>query len=319
MSKSLMEDAAAILNASIKNGVSMPPQKLDGEVIDIGGKTVTNKPEDSKLEPTKGMKQAEAPKTKPSAANGKVVDSLTREHVMSDINNIFKEDAALSEEFKEQVALVYEARVNERISAIKSNLEEQYAEILESKVEEIQESLSEQLSSYLDFVVENWVKENEIAIQSSLRSEIVEDFMYAMKNVFKEHYIDIPEDKVNVVEELALRVEELEANLNEQLNINVKLNNALNESKKNEIINSVCEDLTTTQKEKIKSLAENVEFSSEKDFSSRIETLRENYFPSATRKRVSNEQLNEGHTEARTVSDNAYINAIANAIAKSRI
>lgn len=320
MSNNLFESAVNILNSSVKSAPSMPPQKLNGEVQDIGGPTTTNnKPDDesNKLDSTKGTKQATAPKTKPSDANGKVVSSLSREDVQLDINNIFSEDVGLSAEFKEKVATIYEARVQDQINQIKSQLEEQYSSLFESKIEEINESLVQHLDSYLDYIVQEWVEQNEIAIQSALRSEITEDFIYAMKSVFKEHYIDVPDDKVDVVEELALRVEELETNLNEQINNNVKLNKALNESKKLEIVASVCEELTVTQKEKIKSLVENVEFTNEEEFKERVSTIRENYFPS-TYKKISSNQLNEHVESQHNTSPDIYIDAVVQAINKTR-
>lgn len=189
----------------------------------------------------------------------------------------------LSEEFKEKATTIFEAAVKSRLEEEIKVLEEAYAETLEEKVEEIMEQLTTEVDNYLNYVVEQWIEENEIAVESALRSELTEDFISGLRALFAEHYIDIPEDKVNVVEELSVTVEELEEKLNNEIERNVELTAALNESLKNEVISTVCEGLTTTQAEKLRSLAENVQFTEEEEFVEKISTLRENYFPTAVK------------------------------------
>lgn len=186
----------------------------------------------------------------------------------------------LSEEFKEKATIIFEAAVNARVEEIAQELEEKFTQEFESTIESVKEDFAEKLDSYLDYVVENWMVENEIAIEKGLRTEIVEDFIGGLKNLFVEHYIDIPEEETNIVEELVAKVEELEGKVNEEIERNIQLKQSINEHKKQETIAAVCEGLTLSQAEKIKSIAESVDFVSEEDFGSKVETIKESYFPS---------------------------------------
>ena len=185
---------------------------------------------------------------------------------------------SLSEDFKSKASTIFEAAVHARAEEVIAETEAALTEQFESAVEQIKEDLAAKVDDYLNYMVEEWVKENEIAIESGLKSEIVEDFINGLKDLFTEHYIDIPADKVNVVEELTNKVEELEASLNEQINASVELSKTINEHKKNEAIHAVCEGLTQTQVEKMKSLAEGVDFTTEQEFADKLNTLKESYF-----------------------------------------
>ena len=198
----------------------------------------------------------------------------------------------LSEEFKVKAATIFEAAVEARAEEIAVELEEKYIREFEETLETVKEDFATKLDSYLDYVVENWMTENELAIERGLRSEIVEDFIGALKNVFVEHYIDIPEEKVDIVEQLADRVEELEEQINDQILKNIDLKKSLSEQHKVEIIHTVCEGLSLSQVEKIKSLAKNVEFVSEEDFSEKLEAIKESYFPSGV-VTASSDSLND--------------------------
>ena len=184
----------------------------------------------------------------------------------------------LSEEFKTKASTIYEAAVMARVDQIVEEVEAQLTEQFEIAVEEIKEDLAAKVDDYLNYMVEEWIKENEIAIESGLRAEVVEEFMTKLRDLFVESYIDIPTEKVNVVEELITKVEELESSLNEQINKSVELTKELNEQKKIEAIYTACEGLSQTQVEKLKSLAENVEFNTEEDFDAKLTTLKESYF-----------------------------------------
>ena len=186
----------------------------------------------------------------------------------------------LSEEFKTKAATIYEAAVMSRVEAIVEEVEAQLTEQFEVAVEEIKEDLAAKVDDYLNYMVEEWMKDNEIAIEKGLRSEIVEDFIGGLRDLFVEHYIDIPADKVDVVEELTTKVTDLEASLNEQISKSVELTKELNEQKKIEAIYTACEGLSQTQVEKLKSLAESVEFNTEEDFAGKLSTLKESYFKS---------------------------------------
>jgi len=184
----------------------------------------------------------------------------------------------LSEEFKDKATTIFEAAVIARTQAVMEDIEQALFEEFEVAVEQIKEDLATKLDDYINYMAEEWLKENQLAVEKGLRAEIVESFIEGMKDLFEEHYIDIPEEKVNVVEELTTKVEELEASLNEQIQAAVDLKKELNESKKTEAIHAVCEGLTQTQVEKMKSLAEGVEFTTDEEFADKLVTLRESYF-----------------------------------------
>ena len=184
----------------------------------------------------------------------------------------------LSEEFKEKATTIFEAAVIARTQAVMEDIEQALFEEFEVAVEEIKEDLATKLDDYINYMAEEWIKENELAIEKGLRAEIVESFINGMKDLFEAHYIDIPEEKVDVVEELTTKVQELESSLNEQIQSAVDMKKELNESKKTEAIHAVCEGLTQTQVEKMKSLAEGVEFTTDEEFADKLVTLRESYF-----------------------------------------
>lgn len=202
---------------------------------------------------------------------------------MSEHVNALLAGENLSEEFHAKATTIFEAAVKAKLEEEVALLEQAYAETLEERVSEIMEQLSTDVDNYLNYVVEQWIEENEVAVESALRSELTEDFIGGLRSLFAEHYIDIPEEEVAVVEELSQTVEELEAKLNEEIERNVHLTSALNESRKFEIVGAVCEGLTSTQTEKLKGLVENVSYTDDETFINKISTLRENYFPTAVK------------------------------------
>lgn len=202
---------------------------------------------------------------------------------MSEHVNALLEGENLSEEFRAKATTIFEAAVNAKLQEELAALEEAFASTLEEEVQNIQEELASNVDDYLNYVVEQWVSENEVAIEAGLRTELTEEFISGLRQLFAENYIDIPEDKVSVVEELGSTVEELQAKLNEEIERNVELSKVLAESKKTEILNTVVEGLAATQAEKLKSLAENVDFNNADEFTSKITTLRENYFPTTVK------------------------------------
>jgi hypothetical protein len=232
---------------------------------------------------------------------------------------LFADDETISEEFKNKVSTIFEARVQDRISQIEEETESRYADMLEEAVESIKQDLTAKVDDYLSYIVEQWMDENQIAIETGLRAEITEDFIAGLRNLFAEHYIDVPAEKVDLVEELAGKVEELESKLNEEIDRGVQLNKSLIESTKTELTREVCENLTATQVEKIKSLAESVEFSTADEYKEKLETIRENYFPSGVIK-ASEKQLQEEVTdgsEKAAVPTDPLVAAVAKAITKT--
>ena len=333
MSKNkLMEAAADILSGSKKSAATMPMEKMSGEVEDLGGPTPQNsKPDDdsNKIHATKAAKSATAPTTKPSAASADTQNTMRKvaeeEEIedMSyeeDIEAMFGDDSTISEEFRTKATTIFEARVHDRVSQIQEELESQYAGMLEEAIDEIKSDLTEKVDDYLSYVVEQWIAENEIAIDSGLRSELTEEFIAGLRNLFAEHYIDVPEDKVNLVDELAGKVEELEGKLNEEIERGISFAKALVESRKNEVTREVCEGLTTTQIEKMKTLAESVQFSTEDEYKSKIESIRENYFPSGM-KIATEEHLHEEveDTDAKKVNiHDPLVAMVSQAISKTK-
>jgi hypothetical protein len=202
---------------------------------------------------------------------------------MSEHVNALLEGEDLSEEFHAKATTIFEAAVKSKIEEEVALLEQAYAETLEERVEEIMEELASNVDDYLNYVVEQWIAENEVAIESALRSELTEDFISGLKALFAEHYIDVPEEEVQVVEELSATVEDLEAKLNEEIQRNVELTSMLAESRKVELAATVCEGLTDTQTQKLLALVENVEYTDDASFVEKISTLRENYFPTAVK------------------------------------
>lgn len=200
---------------------------------------------------------------------------------MSEHVNALLEGENLSEEFHAKATTIFEAAVKAKLEEEVALLEQAYAETLEERVEEIMEELASNVDDYLNYVVEQWIAENEVAVESALRSELTEDFISGLRALFAEHYIDVPEEEVQVVEELSSTVEELEAKLNEEIQRNVELTSMLAESRKVELAAQVCEGLTDTQTQKLLALVENVEYTDDETFVNKISTLRENYFPTA--------------------------------------
>jgi len=326
-SNKLFEAAADILAGSKSAAPAMPPEKLAGEVVDLGGPTnINDKPTDdsAKIDAAKAIKsQAQAPQTKPSAASPDTQEMLGKGQstMKEDIEALFADDETISEEFKSKVSTIFEARVQDRINQLEEETEARYAGMLEEAVESIKQDLTEKVDDYLSYIVEQWMEENQIAIESGLRAEMTEDFIAGLRNLFAENYIDVPAEKVDLVEELAAKVEELEGKLNEEIDRGVSYAKALVESRKSELTREVCEGLTDTQVEKIKSLAESVEFSTEDEYKEKLETIRENYFPSGIVK-ASESQLQEEVTdgsEKQVVSNDPLVAAVANAISKTKL
>ena len=202
----------------------------------------------------------------------------------------------LSEEFQAKAKTIFEAAINSKVSDIKKDLEEQHAKALEEEIDSTKVKLTERVDSYLEYVADEWLQENQLSVEEGLKTEMTESFLTGMKNLFEEHYVTIPEDKYDVLESMVNKLDEMEGKLNEQLEKNVALNKRLAESTSDGILSDVAEGLAVTQKEKLASLAESVEFESETDYREKLVTLRESYFPSAapSAQRDNSEVISEG-------------------------
>jgi BMFP domain-containing protein YqiC len=223
----------------------------------------------------------------------------------------------LSEEFVTKAATIFEAAVVARAEEVIAEAETQLMEQFEKAIEEVKEDLAAKVDDYLNYMVEEWMKDNEIAIEKGLRAEITEDFINGLRNLFVEHYIDIPADKVEVVEELTAKVEELEASLNEQIKSGIELKKELSEQKKIEAIYTACEGLTQTQVEKLKSLAEGVEFTTEEEFGEKLSTLKESYFKAEVKVATASDLDDEVQIEEETKTVKGTGDALIESYAKT--
>tara|TARA_A100001011_G_scaffold349995_1_gene388959 strand:- start:92 stop:1150 length:1059 start_codon:yes stop_codon:yes gene_type:complete len=197
--------------------------------------------------------------------------------IKSDVDALIG-DSDLSEEFKQKAATIFEAAIKSKVKAEATRLEGEYEQKLKENTESHKAEMVEKVDSYLNYVVEEWMKENQIAIERGIKGEIAEDFIGGLKKLFEDHYIDVPDEKYNVLEDQASKIEELEKKLNESIDKNVELNKANGELKRQDIIDETSEDLADTAKEKFNKLAEEVEYSNEDDFRTKVSTIKESYF-----------------------------------------
>ena len=232
------------------------------------------------LHPKKGVNEEDEP------------DDEDEEEVNEDIAALMAGEN-LSESFKRKASAIFEAAVKSKVAELAEELEAHYVTQFEEAYDDMKEDFTNKVDEYLDYVTESWMEENKLAVESGLRTEIAEGFIESLKTVFEEHYIDIPEEKFDVVEELASKVEALEKQVNEEMTKNIDLKQKLSEQKKVEALHAVCEGLTLSQAEKIKTIAESVEFVSENDFVTQMEDIKESYFSTASVKPASIESLND--------------------------
>ena len=219
--------------------------------------------------------------------------SLTKEEVDTHVNALL-EGEGLSDDFKEKASIIFEGAVNSKVDATVENLKEQFDVQLEQATQEVRSELSEKIDSYLNYVVEQWMEDNKLAVESGLRTELTEDFIGGLKTLFEQHYIDVPEAKVDIFDDLSERVEELEDKLNAEIDKNIQLEEKLNLKEKEGIIEESASNLSDIQTEKLKELAEAVEFTTTDDFNQKIQTIKESYFPSgATKKEVKKDDAPE--------------------------
>jgi len=252
------------------------------------------------------------------------VKKITKEdiNVKEDVAAIFNGED-LSEDFTTKASTIFEAAVLSKVNEVLESVTVDFEAELETETATIKEDLSKKLDDYLEYVAEEWMKENELAVEQGVRAEIVENFMVGLRNLFAENYIDIPEEKVDLVDELAAKVGELETAVNEEMEKNIELRKELTEGKKESVLRNATKDLTESQVIKMKSLAEGVDFESEEDFQTKIDTIRENYFAEAVASDSGNlddEPLEfAGNDVDQAVADpgmRAYMSAISRSIKK---
>ena len=294
------------VNAAVKDAAPGEATHLKNDAVDMGAPVV--KPTDSNPDAASKAKQNTSDPAKKSAKDGslendqKPKSSMKEEEVeatedkevvaedkveekeveidlSADVKALVSSDADLSEEFKDKAATIFEAAVKTRIQEQTKILEAQYEEKLSAETETVKEAMVEKVDSYLNYVVEEWMKENELAVERGIRTEIAEDFITGLKDLFKEHYIDVPEEKYNVLDDLTNQNKKLEDKLNEQIAKNVDLTKEVSSSAKAKAIDEVASDLADTEKEKFEKMAENVEYDGADKFKEKLETIKESYFP----------------------------------------
>lgn len=292
-------------DAPKKGAVAAEPTHLKNDAEDLGAAVV--KPTDSNPDASKSTKPvtgdaqqksqgaADAmPKLKEgSKETEKTPDDKEEKSEMMHDNDKKKEpmkagykeevdalvgDADLSEEFKQKAATIFETAIKAKVKEESQRLQGEYETKLKEDTETQKAELVEKVDSYLNYVVEEWMQENKIAIERGIKGEIAEDFIGGLKKLFEDHYIDVPDEKYNVLEDQASKIEDLEKKLNEEIEKNVELNKSNGELKRVEIAKAVSEDLTDVEKEKFNKLAEEVEYSNEEDFTAKVKTIKESYF-----------------------------------------
>ena len=235
---------------------------------------------------------AEEPTTEEVVAEAEE-EVIEEVNIEDDVNALLGGEE-LSEEFREKAKLVFETALNSKVAEVQEALEVKYQETLEEKIAEEKTALSERVDSYLEYVADEWFTENTLAVEQGLKTELTESFLSGMKGLFEEHYVSIPDDKYDVLESMVEKLDDMETKLNEQIEKNVSLNSRLGESVANGILESVSDGLAATQKEKLASLAESVEFESEESYREKLETLKESYFASKGTPTSNTENLSEG-------------------------
>ena len=342
------QQSRTAVNSGAKAAEAMPkmsdPGTQLGAIEDLGGPTPENyKPDDdsAKLKtPVGSLKQIKdvvtksAGKADPMKAGMK--EELDAEDVIEEEETVVSESETtveeydldedvnallggeeLSEEFKEKAKMIFEAAITAKIAEIKETLEVQYEEKLVAQLVEEKEALAERVDSYLEYVADEWFEENALQIETGLKTEMTESFLSGMKELFEAHYVSIPEDKYDVLETMVEKLDDMETKLNEQIEKNITLNGRLAESVADGILDNVSEGLASTQKEKLASLAESVEFESEEKYREKLETLKESYFTSQSVSPVAKtETLSEGTdtagSESYSDSMSAYLRTMGN-------
>ena len=246
-----------------------------------------------------------------SAVTYPIKPSMEELDVSADVAALV-EGTELSEEFAEKAKTIFEAAVKAKISEEYDRLVEHFAAELDKQLEVAKSELSEEVNGTVNYAIGTWMEQNQVAVDRGIRNEITEDFIAGLKGLFEEHYISIPDEKVDVVEGMAESIREMEERLDEQVKANVKLQNRLNETAKLNVLNTVSEGLADTQKDKLAALAEGVEFTTEEEFSVKVKTIKESYFKEATvtQSEVADETPVEGENAEVTPAMAQYLNAL---------
>ena len=248
-------------------------------------------------------------------AEEETVEEETVEYDMEDDLNALVQGLELSEENQGKAKTIFEAAINSKASAIRAEIQEEFDSKLDEHVEEIKVGLQERVDSYLEYVADEWFDENQLAIENGLKADMTESFLEGMKGLFEEHYVQIPEEKYDVLKSMVEKLDDMETKLNEQIEKNINLNGRLAESVADGILESVSDGLAATQKEKLASLAESVEFESDEEYREKLETLKESYFtskaPTAKTESLSEGVDNSEGVESHSASMASYLKTLS--------
>jgi len=304
-------DASMPMQGSSKNADSE-------EVLDSTGKNSAAAKVSKESNPLPMKGDAKSVRTQAMEETEEDGDTMAEEEkidISSQLNSIFGED--LSEEFRTKATSIFEAaviaRVNNEMEIITTKLEEQTAE----QLVEFKEALVEKVDGYLNYVVEQWLEENKLAVETGLRTEIAEDFISGMKDLFKEHYIEVPEEKYNVVEELQSVSAELKSQLDESISINVELSKQLTVATRAQILEEQTKDLAETEADRLKKLVEGVDFESEGLYREKVSVIKENYFPKTAKSSPEQMLVEESGTNTHAFSDNDPMSKYVSALSRT--
>ena len=305
-SAKLKEPSLATVKDIVNRGAkpAEPMKKMAKEEEEVEGEVVAEEETTEETAETEVVAEEETTEETEVVAE----EETTEEEVVSEEEEIkaeysIEEDVEallageeLSEEFQEKARTIFETAIKAKVSEVQEELKAQYEATLEEEVSTIKEELTNRVDAYLEYVAEEWVNENQLAIEQGLKTEMTESFLTGMKSLFEEHYVTIPEEKYDVLSTMVEKLDEMEDKLNEQIKSNIALNQRLAESVADVIFSEVCEGLALSQKDKLASLAENVEFDSEENYREKLVTLRKSYFPeNAGSQRDQTENISESN------------------------
>ena len=263
--------------------IKEPKIKTVKDVVNKGAKPADPMPQGLKSGDEVELEDSQEIVAETEATTEDTVEETVEIDIEADVNALLGGEE-LSEEFREKAKTVFEAALNSKVSELAESMQSQYDEKFAEEVESTKAELADRVDQYLEYVSEEWFVENELAIEHGLKTELTESFLTGMKGLFEEHYVQIPDDKYDVLESMVEKLDDMETKLNEQIEKNISLNGRLAESVADGILESVSDGLAATQKEKLASLSESVEFESEDQYRGKLETLKESYFPGNTPK-----------------------------------
>ena len=325
----ILKQVKDIVNKGAKPADPMPKgmkeeEEVEGDVVAEEEQTtedqadVVSEEETTESEEQEIVAEEESSEEEEVVAEEQIEDSID---VEEDLTALL-EGEELSEEFQNKARTIFEAAIKTKISEVKSELQEQYEKTIVEEVASVKAELAERVDAYLEYVSDEWMSENKLAVEAGLKTEMTDSFLTGMKSLFEDHYVTIPEDKYDVLNSMVEKLDEMEGKLNEQINKNVALNKRLAESTSDVILADVSEGLAVTQKDKLATLAENVEFDGEDNYREKLVTLRNSYFPAnpgAPKQQTENlsEGAETGHQEpAVTGTMESYLKAISRSVKK---